>query len=59
METGNKMIVRTIEEYEVIPEGSSIHVDTEIEEWYTGLWSFGCFTVSVFVPKSICEVIEE
>jgi len=53
------MTVKTIEDYYDLPKGSCIHVDTETEEWYTGLWSFNCFTIPVTVPKSICEIIEE
>ena len=53
------MIIKTLSDYENIPAGSVIYVDTETEEWYTGLWSYNCCTVHVAVPKSICEIIEE
>ena len=53
------MIVRTIEEYEVIYQKVQVYMWTQRQKNGTGLWSFGCFTVSVFVPKSICEIIEE
>lgn len=53
------MIVKTIEDHYDLPKGSSIQVEIETREEYSGLWSFNCFSIPVTVPKSICEIIEE
>ena len=53
------MIVKTIEDLEDLPKGSCIQVELEDGEDYSGLWSFNCFTISVIVPKSKCEIMEE
>lgn len=53
------MIVKTIEDFDDLPKGSCVYVDSEDDEFYFGRWSFNCFSISVTVPKSICELIEE
>lgn len=53
------MIVKTIEDFDDLPKGSCVYVDSEDDEFYFGRWSFNCCTATVVVCKSICEIIEE
>ncbi len=53
------MRVQTKEDYDYLPKGSSIEVESETETEYTGTWSFRCETIEVTVPKSICKNVDE
>ncbi len=46
--------VWTTEEYDGLPEGTHMHVESEDKETYTGLVSFRATTFKETVPKNIC-----
>ena len=51
------MKVRTLIEFECIPEGSYIQSVEEVGDNYRGLWCSYLGSWEVEVPKELCEVL--
>jgi hypothetical protein len=54
-----KMKVKLTQDYKGLPSGSCVHVEYQNNNWYSGTWSSQYGSVTVAVPKDICEVMDK